>query len=253
MTSSGSRWCPPRSAARGRRGRRARSGSTPRSRCPPCTCSALSVTRVSMSTAVSFAIEDSIGAVGRALPPSARAACRTSCRAASMSAAFSASAKAIACRAASGLPKVTRVARVLDRQLLRPPGQPDAGHRDRDPARGEEAAEGDLQARRPPRRAGSATGTGARSKTRCAWSVPRTPSDSPMSSTCTLGRVAVDQQRDGAVAAACVPSHAREQQPAVAAHAEGDQVLLAAEVGRCRPRGVDARSAGRRRCRRSAR
>lgn len=61
---------------------------------PPNTWSALSVTRVSMSTACSFAIEDNASA--SAPDSQVRAACSTSWRAASTSVAFSASANEIA-------------------------------------------------------------------------------------------------------------------------------------------------------------
>ena len=103
-----------------------------------------------------------------------------------MSAAFSASEKAIACRAASGLPNVTRsraCSMASSCALRASPTQviPTAMR---------------LGVRKPPKATSRprpssprrfSTGTGVPSKTRCAWSVPRTPSDSPMSTACTFG------------------------------------------------------------------
>ncbi len=74
-----------------------------------------------------------------------------------------------------------------------------------------------------------ATGTGARSNTRCEWSVPTTPIDSGIRLFGYPLAVGGDQQSDGAVdaARALEPS---EQQQVVGDEAERDQVLLSAEV-----------------------
>src|ERR1700761_9463691 len=111
---------------------------------PPCTCSALSVTLVSMSTAFSFDSDESVPARGS--PAShCRAAYRTSWRAASMSGAFSARWNEIARPAGSGCAESPPCIGVLDGQLRAPPSQPDAGHRDRDARRRQEPAQRHLE------------------------------------------------------------------------------------------------------------
>ena len=145
-----------------------------------------------------------------------------------MSAAFSASAKEIAWRWDSGLPKVTRCAACSAASSCARRASPTQVI----------ATAIRLGVRKPPKAtcrplpsspSVSVTGTGARSKTRCAWSVPRHAERLAHVLDLDVRRVAVDQQRDRPLGA-FRPRQPREEQPAVAADPEGDQVLLAGEV-----------------------
>ena len=107
---SGSRWCPLRTVALVRRDRRVRWRFGCQKPMPPWIWSALSVTRLSISTAAASTWRTA--SPRRRRPPSQRrAACRTSWRAASMSVAFSATMNRIAWRCSSFLPNVSRAAR----------------------------------------------------------------------------------------------------------------------------------------------